>query len=817
MCRAKVSPALKFLRTAAKAEFSIQNPGAGIPESGYWIPGPSSVAFSIIVLIFMWLGVAPASGQIRISKIVITNVGPQVASEALIRANIRVREGDTYSRASLDDDVKNLYKTGYFLNVRVNEERTPEGMKITYQLLGKPKITEITFTGNKKFSTRKLSRKLTTKVGDPLDERKLFTDAEEIKKMYQKSGYPQTEVKYIPNTDERAGRSSVIFEIKESPKVKILDVYFQGANAFSQKRLRKVIKTRRHWMFSWLTGSGVLKKDVFEEDKEKLAEFYREKGYIDFELKDAKLLYENPRKMIVYFEIFEGQQYRVGQIDFKGLTLFSTNEALSKLKMNVGSIFTPKGLHDNIVAVEDLYGAKGYIDVQHGPTLRVIRKPNTQTGTIDITFEIQEGSKSYIEKIEIRGNVKTKDRVIRRELAVSPGEIFDMTRVKLSRQRLEGLNYFERVEAEPEPDPGLPPDRKNLVVSVAEKNTGNFSIGAGYSSVDSLLGFVEISQGNFDLFNPPKFMGGGQKLRLKAQLGARLQDYQLTFIEPWFAGRKLEFSTDLYHRELNYVSVNGLYDERRTGSRVGLRRALGSDFLIGGVSYTIENVGIFDVEPEAPPSIQAEEGDRLVSKVGMSLTFDTRDNALNPTKGSRTELRGELAGGPLGAETDFYKMELGSSWFFPGFFKGHVFEVRGRSGFVESYGDSDSVPLFDRFFLGGIGSLRGYRFREVGPREPTSDGDTEPVGGNTYWFGSAEYRITIIERLKFAIFYDIGMVYEDAFSWNFSNYNDNWGVGILLDLPIGPLRLDYGIPIRADPENDSSGRFQFSAGYHHDF
>ena len=779
----------------------------------------NSLALFLLLALFAWLGTAAAFAQVPvpINKITITNIGPQVASEALVRANMRVKEGDRYSPGAINSGVQNLYKTGYFLNIRVAEESTPNGMNLTYILLGRPKITDITFTGNKKFSTRKLSKKVKIKVGDPLEEHKLFTEAEEIKKMYQKSGYHQTEVKYIMNTDERTGRASVTFEVKESPKVRIIDVYFEGANAYSQKKLRKIVKTRRHWMFSWLTGSGVLKKDVIDEDQERLGEFYRSEGYIDFDLRDVKYLHENSRKMIIYFQIYEGRQYRVGAIDFKGITLFPTNEVLSKLKMNVGDIFTPKGFGQNITVMEDLYGAKGYIDVEYGRALRVIKKPNTQTGTIDLTYEVEEGSKSYIEKIDIRGNTKTKDRVIRRELAVSPGEVFDMTRVKLSRVRLEGLNYFERVDAEPEPDPTLPGDRKNLVISVAEKNTGNFAVGAGYSSIDNLFAFVEISQGNFDLFNPPKFMGGGQKLRLRAQVGGRLQDYQITFIEPWFVGRKLEFSVDLYHRELSYVSVNRLYDERRSGARLGLRRALGSDFLIGGVSYTVENVGIIDVDTNAPVVIQEEEGDRLVSKVGLSLTFDTRDNALNPSHGTRTELRGELAGGVFGGETDFYKVELGSAWFFPGFFKGHIFEVRGRSGFVQSYADSDRVPLFDRFFLGGITSLRGYRYREVGPQERTFDGDDEPIGGNTYWFGSAEYRIPIIDRLKLALFYDIGMVQRDAFAWRFSDYNDNWGVGILLDLPIGPLRLDYGIPIRSSPHNESSGRFQFSAGYHHEF
>jgi outer membrane protein insertion porin family len=443
------------------------------------------------------------------------------------------------------------------------------------------------------------------------------------------------------------------------------------------------------------------------------------------------------------------------------------------------------------------------------------RKPNVQTGTMDLFYEIEEGNRSYIEKIEIKGNTKTKDRVIRRELAVSPGEVFDMVRVKRSRQRLEGLQFFERVDTRAEPTDV--PDRKNLVVAVSERNTGNVALGAGFSSVDSILGFVELTQGNFDLFNPPYFMGGGQKMRLRAQMGAERQDYELTFIEPWFMGKKLALSVDLYHRELSYVSENDYYDERRTGMRFGLTRALGSDFLIGGVSYTLENIGIFDVPIEAPRSIKEEEGDRLVSKVGLSLAFDTSNSVLLPDRGQRTEVRTELAGGPFGAETDFYKLELTSHWFFRGLYEGHVLELAGGVGTVERYGDSDTVPLFDRWFLGGINSLRGFRYRDVGPKERE-----EPIGGKTYWLGSAEYSVPIIERLRFAVFYDIGMVYEDAFSFQEDGqtgvYNDNWGVGVRLNIPhLGPLRLDYGIPIKSDDDNESSGRFQFSVGYKRPF
>ncbi len=780
-----------------------------------WSVSPIMRALCLMVLLLAGTPavLAQLPMQMPVQQIIITNVGPQTVSDAMIRANIRVKVGDKYNPVAVDEDIKNLYATGYFYNVRVNPQPSAEGVTLTYALQGKPKLTDIKFTGNKKYSNAKLTKKLTSKLGQPLDERKLFTDAQEIKKLYQKAGYQQTDVKYSISIDERLGRGTATFEIIEAPKVRIIDVYFEGAQAFKQKKLRKEIKTRRHWMFSWITGSGVLKEDQLEDDKDKLAEFYRNEGYIDFELKDVRYVYETARKLVLHFVIYEGTRYRVGAVDFKGATLFPTTAITPKLKMKVGDIFTPKGLTQDIEAIEDLYGAKGYIDVHYPTTLRVVRKPNVQTGTMDLLFEIDEGGKSYIERIDIKGNTKTKDRVIRRELAVAPGEVFDMVKVKLSKQRLEGTQFFDRVETSPEPTDV--PDRKNLQITVNERNTGNIGLGAGFSSVDSILGFVEVTQGNFDLFNPPWFMGGGQKLRLRAQIGALREDYELTFIEPWFLGKKLAFSVDLYHRDLRYLSIHDFYNERRTGGRLGLTRALGSDFLIGGVSYTLENITIYDVPTNAPPAIRAEEGSRLVSKVGASLAYDTRNSVMLPDHGQRTELRAELAGGPFGGDTDTYKLDLGSHWFFPGPFKGHVLEVAGRAGVVDRYDSTTQVPLFDRWFLGGLDSLRGFRYGDVGPKQ-----QGEPIGGDTYWLGSVEYSVPIIQFLRFAAFYDIGMVYEDPFSFDQKNtgtgvYNDNWGVGLRLNIPMlgAPIRLDYGIPIKSDPENKSNGRFQFSVGY----
>ena len=811
-----------------------------------------------------------SEGQVLSGPIVridIKHLGPVSVSDDLIRANIRVKVGDPYRRLAIDDDIRNLYGTGLFYNIRVIEDRGADGVVLTYTVQSKPRLTEIRFQGNKKFSDTKLRKKLSSKVGEPLDELKVFTDAQEIEKMYQKSGIPRTTVNPRVNVEESTGRGTVTFEINETPKVKIVGVDFVGAQAFKQKKLRKVIKTRKHWMFSWLTGSGFLKDEQFEDDQEKLKDFYRDNGYIDFEIKDVQFVNPTPTTMQIRFLVYEGTQYKVGSIKFSGNKLFTTNEitqglqymrairgtraklGVHGLEMDVGDVFKPKGYSRDIEQIEDFYGAKGYIDVTATSRHLIVNKiPNTETGTMDLEFIIDEGQKSYVEKIEIRGNTKTKDRVIRRELAVAPGEVFDMVRVKVSKSRLENLQYFEKVDTRPETTEV--PNRKNLIIGVDEKNTGNLTMGAGFSSVDSIVGFVEVSQGNFDLFHPPTFTGGGQKFRLRIQIGTERQDYLASFVEPWFLGRKLSLSVDAYHRELNFQSPGDIYDETRTGARVGLTRTIWNDYFNAGISYTIEDVGIHLnpgfhgplytassdpgspfgsptgpngaapgppvrlIPQNVPTAILDETGHSLLSRFGFLIARDTRNSSLLPNKGQRTELSTEIVGGPLGGDKSFYKLDLHTAWYFKGFFPGHVLELVGRTGVVDAYGDSDSVPFYERYYLGGLYSLRGFKYRGVSPREP---GFKEPIGGDTYWFGSAEYSIPIIERLRLALFYDIGDVESKAYDYNFDNFSDNWGVGLRLNLPIGPLRLDYGIPIHHDQFNSGSGRFQFGVGYTREF
>ena len=811
--------------------------------------------------LFQIAGQAQLSQQ-TVDQIEIRHVGPPAVSDERIQANIQTRAGDLITPSKINQDIKSLLQTDYFHNVNVAWEKTDDGIKLIYSVQGRPTLSKIEFSGNDRLKTRRLRKIIASKIGAPIDEKQLFTDAQAIKELYEKKGYRETSVKYVPSIDEDRGQGTVTFEIAESPKVRIQAVRFEGAEAFKLRKLRKTIKTRNRWAFSWLTGSGVYKEDQFLEDRERLRDLYYENGYLDFAIRDVRFDYPKPDKMILTLEIFEGQQYRVGDLRIQGNEVFSTEEILfkqtrsgtqSRLAMRPGDVFTPQGFDDNNQAVADLYESAGYLSPQNQGDTRILplQSANTAEGTMDLNYQIQEGQKNFIDQIDIRGNTKTKDKVIRRELAVAPGDPFNMVRARLSQVRLEGLQYFDTVDLSVEPTDI--PNRKNLVVKVAEKaqGTGNFVVGAGFNSVENLVGFIELSQGNFDIAKPPLFQGGGQKLQIRTQIGTRRQDYQLTFIEPWLFDRKLELSTSLFHRELDFLS--SIFNETRSGGTVSLRTPLLNDFVIGELGYTLEQVEISNVHPDYYVFKQEEDaGKRLVSKVSPVLYYDTRGPGRLPNIGQLTRLRTHIAGGPFGGDTDFYKIDLGTKHYFKGLAEGHILELQAQISVIEEYGNSDRVPLFDRSFLGGLYSLRGFRFRDVGPKDVDVYNKTnhskhtgDPIGGKTSWFASAEYSVPVIERFRLAVFYDIGMVYQDAFSFSTDysheyvtyvdpnwlgrpvtehsikgktqTYNDNIGIGMRLELPIGPLRLDYGIPLTADADNDDSGRFNFGVGWERPF
>ncbi len=722
--------------------------------------------------------------------------GNRSVNTDLIRSRIKTREGSNFLQTDLDDDLKRLYAMGYFSDIQIDVKEGLGGWDITFYMIEKPIIKEIVFEGNKKFKDKKLKKKLRGNIGDRLNETQLKEDVQTIKEFYRDKGYPNTKVDYSLSIDKEIGHAAIVIHVQEGARVKIGRVDFVGNKSIRSKKLRKVMKTRKPFIFF----GGVFKSDVFEEDQERLVEYYRSQGYIDAKIDDIKTSYEkNGSKMIITVYVTEGSLYYVGQTVIEGNQTFPTEDIIKSLKMKTGQIFSPDRLRTDMNAVRDYYLARGYVDA----VIRPETVFNEKTQKIDILFSIMESTISYLEQIKIQGNTKTKDIVIRRELAVKPGEVFNGVKIRRSQERLMNLGYFKNVFMDIEPTEDS--QKKNLLVNVEETKTGEIGFGAGFSSIDNLIGFVELTQKNFDWMNFPTFTGDGQKLRMRAQVGTKRQDYIISWTEPWLFDRPISFGVDLYRRDSRFLS--DVYDERRTGGDLRLGKKL-MEFVRADLTYKLERDEIRNVSANASDLIKQEAGTFDVSSVELGITRDTRDSLINPRRGMRNAVSAELAGGPLGFDRDYTKYITKHSIFFP-LPLDLVLMFSGQAGLVDNFGDSPRVPLFERFFLGGANTIRGFKFRDVGPKDATG----EPIGGQSMIAGTAELTFPIIEKVRGAFFYDTGNSFEDYGKFDLGDLRAGAGIGLRLELPIGPIRLDYGWPIDRDEFQSSSGRFDFNIGY----
>ena len=751
------------------------------------------------------LSAQPVEGQgtRTIASLTIEFVEIENVSREVVLANMQLREGDRYEEPLIDQDIRTLYRTNLFEYIEVRRSfPTPDTVDLVFVIRPKYRIRAIVFVGNEAFSDRRLRNQTELVTGGALDERRVRLDSQKIFEYYQSKGFPQVVVDFEITRDPTRGTGTITHRIEEGPRVRVRQVEFEGNDSISERRLRRAMETRRWHVFSFLTGRGRFKDDVFEDDLDLLRAFYREQGFLDVAI-DAEAVtfrYPSDRRMDITIPIEEGRRYEVGEISLHGFTLYTEEELRSILRLNTGDTFRPSFLDRDTEALRDYFGKDGFLDTM----VRATRIPNVETGRIDLRYDIVEGDKVFVESIIVEGNTKTKSVVLIRELGLRPGDVFDSTRMKASQRRLQNTRFFEQVNVVPEPT--TVEGRRNLKISVTEARTGNLTFGVGFSSLERAIVFAELTQGNFDLFNPRGgFQGAGQKLRLRLELGTRSSQAILAFEEPWLFQQQLALGFQIYRTESEFFSRN--YTELRTGFEVYLRKRL-IELIEGRLSYTLELVDISRVGPNTPLTIRREEGERTVSKVGFSLLRDTRDSLMITTQGNRYELFTELAGGPFGADTNYYRIEgRGAQFFRLSDFNTMVFSVIGRTGVVQNFGDSNDVPFFDRNFLGGPRTLRGFRFRDVGPRE-----EGEPVGGKTFGFMSLEYSLEIVEPIRFAVFYDAGFVNEDYADWSISDFNDNVGFGLRILVLGAPLLLDYGIPITTDDENDTGGQFNFSFG-----
>jgi outer membrane protein insertion porin family len=755
-----------------------------------------------------------------VRQIEIQYAGPATLSRQRILSNMKTTVGQPYSEQTVEDDVRSLYATGLVTNVRIYGEPLPDGVKVIVVVQTRVTLTEVAIQGNEVIKTKRIRKELNLKTGSPLDEQALEQARQKVVEMYQKRGYPDTDVQYKVDVNEERGTARVTFAISEGRKAVVKTISFVGTMAIRSKRLRKEMKTKENNILGFLTGAGRLNNQQLDGDVQKIKELYQDNGYADVQVTDVRIDRLDKKNVAITIYINEGQQYHVGTVAIEGLHIVTEANFRKVIKVTEGKVFSPQKLQKDIKSVEDAYGVAGYADA----------KVNVETtpggpALVNLSYKVDEGIQSFVEHINISGNSRTKDKVIRREIVLSPGDVFDTVRVDISKKRLEGLQYFERVDTYASDT--TVPGRKDLNVVVQEKRTGNLNFGLGFSTTDGLLGFAELSQGNFDITNWKTFTGAGQKFRARVQLGTQTKDASIELTEPYFLDQRLALSGRLFFDEYNYYS--DVYDQRDYGFDINVRKPI-TNFLSVKLDYTLQEIGIYNINQSAITQqllniIQQQGSYNLESRVTLALTYDTRDSAFLTRKGTRVDLSTYVAGGPLGGDVSVYGFDLDAAQYF------HlpydtILLLNGEVGVVSNWNNDSIVPIFDRLYLGGASNLRGFRFRDVGPK----DDQGNALGGNTLARLTVEYTIPIIERVRFAVFYDGGFV--NPGSWSFSpqkvpttppggsnagkfsgGFNQDIGIGVRLDLPIGPIRLDYGYPIQEDSFSSKSGQFQFSVGY----
>jgi len=750
--------------------------------------------------------IRPVAPAYKVGTVTIKFVGTANVNEQVVRANMQIREGGEFDEIILDRDIRSLYRTGLFEFIEVKHEAVDAvTFNLVVEVTPKFRVLTVRFEGNTKVKSSRLEKEVKVKSNQALDERQIKEDAEKLRDYYQKAGYNQVSINYTVEKDRVGGFGTVVFKIREGDKVKIAEIRFAGNRSITARKLRGAMETKKWWMFSWLTGSGRFKDDQFDDDLDKLRDLYREEGFLDVEIPPDKVQfnYPSPERLVLVVNINEGRQYRVGEISFSGNKLF--NSALLKrvVRQKTGVVFVPSKLDKDVERLDDFYGKDGYLDTR----VRLNRKPNVATGAIDVEFVISESEKFNVESIVIEGNTKTKSTVILRELVLGPGDVFSTVLMKISQLRLENTRFFESVNVNHQ-ETNIP-GRRNMRIAVREGRTGNLTFGAGFSSLERATLFAEVSQSNFDLFNRRSFFqGDGQKFRLRMQLGSLSSEVVLSFEEPWLFQRQLALGFSVFRTSSEYNST--FYSQIQTGFEVYLRKHL-FELWNGRLSYTYEVFDINNISPSASAVIRALEGSNASSSIGFQLERDTRDKIINTTAGNRVEMNFRFAGGPLGGSkiNNNYSVEFRGSQFFPVFeTQAQVLALIARGGVIQNFGDSDDVPYYNKFYLGGPQTLRGYEFREVSPRDPFN----EPIGGKTYGFFSAEYSADIVSPIRFALFYDAGFVNKGAYDFNPASYHDNFGFGLRLFVAGAPLSLDFGIPITGSKEAKKGNQFNFSFG-----
>jgi len=714
-----------------------------------------------------------------------------------VLAAIETAKGDLVSENVLHADIQEIFNLGYFEDVTVDIIDLPpeeqDGMPraiVTFLVTEKPIIHKIVFTGNKRLSSRTLRDDITSRAGEGLDQAAISADMTKIRSLYQEKGYADVQVEhFIKEKESSKNRSILTYYITEGNRILIAEVKIDGITAFKPKKILKLMKIRRKKVF---------KQETLTEDLATVLSFYKNRGYLNAAVSEPVVSYDADRtRIFVRFEISEGSRYVVRAIQMHGNTTYADAEIRRVITLRTGRLFKEEDFTETLRNIQELYADKGYLRV----AITHRTETDDEAGMVDIILDIIEGGVVYVERIYIDGNVTTREKIIRREIIVAEGEPFSALRVRRSMERIMNLGFIDDVQIDIQQPRST--DAADLVFEIVEGKPGVLSAGAGFSSVDGMMGTLSVT--HINLF------GRAQRLNLMWEFGERRQSYDIGFTEPWFLDRPVSLGLDVFDtvRLRQYGSDTTAYRERRQGGnvRVGPRF---SDIYSAQFTYSYENIRVFDIDQNLADDIFSSED--LTSSLTAQLLRDTRDNVFDPTRGSRNSASVQVAGGPFGGNVHFYKPTLKTSWYFPTFWK-FVFSVNCEIGRVESFAPSSEVPIYERYYIGGADSIRGYDYRnEIGPME----------GGKFVTLMNAEYQFPIVQEkrrtiLQGAFFVDVGGAWLSTHDVNLNIGTPvNWmksgvGFGLRFKTPVFPIRLDWGYGLNHKPGEDLS-QFYFTIG-----
>lgn len=742
-----------------------------------------------IALTYLMAGIIAAPAVLAQEQLPVVNSievrGLKRVEEGAVKSKITQKVGEALSNEKVSEDIKSIFKMGYFDDVKTEIEPMEGGIRLIYVVKEKPTIIRVEFQGNKELEDDKLKEKISVTVGSIADTTLIQDNATKLQLFYEDEGYWLAKVVPVVNKVSE-NEVHLTFQIDEGKKVKVKDIRIIGNRVISSGKIRGVMKTSTWKIYSFIFSSGYYKKDVMSADLDAIKDLYFNNGYIKVIVADPELqLTEDKRGMTITINISEGDQYRVSSVSLTAYKAFTEAELRGRITTLPGAIFSKEVVKTDIASITDLYTQNGYALASVYPEIL----PDDATKQLSLTYKVEEGKIYRVGRIEITGNTKTKDKVIRREIRLDEGDIFNSALLKRSYERINNLNFFETVDMVPKPK--YEEQVLDVDVKVKEKSTGFLSVGGGYSSVDKFVAMVDITQANL--------FGTGTYLRARGELGGNISNFTLSYRDPWFMDKPVSFSADAYLTRQQYPD----YEKKAAGGGFGFGKSFG-EYWGANIMYNFEKATVFGVSDTASSFIKSQEGTATTSSITPSLTRDSRDSYIDPTSGSRNSVYVTFAG--VGGDNKFIKGLADSAWFFPLGGTGTTIMVRGRIGYAKGL-FNETLPIYENFCVGGIYTVRGIGFCEAGPK--TSQG--EFIGGPKELIFNTEFIFPIVRELKLkgVVFFDAGNAY--AASEAYGKLRPTTGVGIRWISPMGPLRVEWGYNLDRK-SGETSNKVEFTFG-----